>query len=250
MKHAILANDVERLAEQPRKLETVYHSHWWVACKFLTFFNTIRFYRYLALLEGQTESKLKMKYERLLFSLRRDCFGNALSDTTRHILNLSDYDLSYTESFILSDGLNFGLPPRYLCEEEIFAEFESLRVQLLQHSASSVEHCAALIAQLAFVHLYCDSTIDSRDFTMHKECFCAINRLQKSDVIIIIKPDKDSGVALLNKSNYVDKLNEILDDQSKFKRLGPVSSNDNTASIESRLQKQLLDLVKADLMPK
>ena len=45
-------------------------------------------------------------------------------------------------------------------------------------------------------------------------------------------------------------MNKIVDDQSKFKRLGPVSSNDNTAGIESRLQKRLLDLVKADLMPK
>ena len=85
---------------------------------------------------------------------------------------------------------------------------------------------------------------------MHKECFRAINRLRKNDDIIITKPDKGSGVVLLNKSDYVDKMNEILDDQSKFKRLGPVSSNDNTASIESRLQKRLLDLVKADLMPK
>ena len=37
---------------------------------------------------------------------------------------------------------------------------------------------------------------------------------------------------------------------NRSSRLGPVSSNDNTASIESRLQKRLLDLVKADLMPK
>ena len=41
-------------------------------------------------------------------------------------------------------------------------------------------------------------------------------------------------------------MNKIFDDQSKFKRLSPVTSNDNTASIESRL----LDLVKADLIPK
>ena len=68
--------------------------------------------------------------------------------------------------------------------------------------------------------------------------------------LIITKSDKGSGVVLLNKSGYVNKMNEILDDQSKFKRLGPVSSNDNTTSIESRLQKRLLDLVKADLMPK
>ena len=95
-------------------------------------------------------------------------------------------------------------------------------------------------------HLYCDSTIDSRDFTMNKECFRAINSLRKNDDIIITKPDKGSGVVLLNKSDYVDKMNKILDDQSKFKTLGPVSSNDNTASIESRLQKRLLDLVTAN----
>ena len=45
-------------------------------------------------------------------------------------------------------------------------------------------------------------------------------------------------------------MNKILDDQLKFKRHGSVSSNDNTVSIESSLQKRLFDLVKADLMPK
>ena len=61
---------------------------------------------------------------------------------------------------------------------------------------------------------------------------------------------KHSSVVLLNKSDFIDRMNETLDDQSKFKRLGPVSSNDNTASTESRLQKRLLDLVKGYLMPK
>ena len=61
---------------------------------------------------------------------------------------------------------------------------------------------------------------------------------------------KAPALSFLNKSDYVDKMNEIFDVQSKFKRLGPVYINENTASIESRLQKRLLDLVKADLMPK
>ena len=56
-----------------------------------------------------------------------------------------------------------------------------------------------------------------------------------NDDIIITKPDKGSGVVLLNKNGYIDKMNAILNDQSKFKSLGPVSSNDNRASIESRL---------------
>ena len=219
--------------------------------EFLTFFDTIRFCRYLGLLDRRTESKSKIKNERLLFSLRCDRFGNALSDITRHILNLSDYDLSDTESFVLSHGLSFVLLLRYLCKEKIFAEFELLWAQFLHHNASSVEQRTALKARLAdLAHLYCGSTINSRDFTMHKECFRAINRLRKNDDIINTKADKGLGVVLLDISDYVDKMDEILDDQSKFKRLGPVSSSDNTASIESRLQKWLLDLVKADLMPK
>ena len=205
--------------------------------KFLTFFGTAIFCRYLALFVEKTESKSKIKNKRLIFSLRRDRFGNALCDTSRHVLNVSDYDLSETESFVLSHCLNKsepGLPPRYLCKEEIFAEFESLWAQLLHHGASSVEQCTTLKPRLAdLAHLYCDSTIDSGDFTMHKECFRAISRLRKADDIIITKPDKGSGVVLLNKSDYVYKMKVILDDQSKFKRLGSVSSNDNTLSIES-----------------
>ena len=76
--------------------------------------------------------------------------GNtALSDTTRHILNVSNYVLSDTKDFVLSHGLNFELPPRYLGKGEIFAEFESLWEQLLHHSASSVEQRTALKARLA-----------------------------------------------------------------------------------------------------
>ena len=195
MERAFLTDDVEKLTEQSRKLQTVYKSHWRAARKFLTFFDTIRFCRYLALLDGGTESNSKIKHQRLLFSLRRDRLGNAFSGTTRHILNLSDYDLSDTESFVLSHGLNFGLPPRYLGEKEIFAKFESLWAQLLHHSASSAEKRTALKARLAdLARLYFDSTINSRDFTMHKECFGAINKLRKND-IIVTKLDKRSGVA-------------------------------------------------------
>ena len=42
----------------------------------------------------------------------------------------------------------------------------------------------------------------------------------------------------------------ILDDPSKFKKLGPTSSNDNTVNIESKLQKRLLELFKEDSIPK
>ena len=36
------------------------------------------------------------------------------------------YVLFDIENFVLSHGLNFGLPPKYLCKEEIFAKSEKL----------------------------------------------------------------------------------------------------------------------------
>ena len=71
-------------------------------------------------------------------------------------------------------------------QRRIFAEFKSFWAQLFHHSASSVEQRTTLKARLAdLAHLYCYSTIDSHDFSIHKECFRAINRLRKNyDVII------------------------------------------------------------------
>ena len=99
IERAFLTDDVEKSTEQSRKLQTINQSHWRAAREFLTFFKTIRFCRYLALLDERTETKCKIKNERLLASLRRDRFGNALSNTTRHVLHLSDYVLSDTENF-------------------------------------------------------------------------------------------------------------------------------------------------------
>ena len=65
MERAFLTDDVEKLTEQSRKLRTIIKSHWWTAREFLTFFDTIRFCRYLALLDERTESKCKIKNERL-----------------------------------------------------------------------------------------------------------------------------------------------------------------------------------------
>ena len=42
---------------------------------------------------------------------------------------------------------------------------------------------------------------------------------------------------ILNKNDFIDKMLVILDDLSKFEKLGPTSNNDNTANIESKLKK-------------
>ena len=124
--------------------------------------------------------------------------------------------------------------------EKIFAEFEVLMGQLF-HLSSKLKKClSALKAKLNHLaHAFCGTQID----LIH-----LIKSLRSNDEIIITKPDKGQGVVILNKSDYITNMNLILDDASKFQLLGPVGTNDNTAKIEAKIQRRLLQLSNGGVM--
>ena len=151
---------------------------------------------------------------------------------------------------MLLHGLNFCLPPTSVQREEVFAEFEVLFSQLLHHKPQSDERLSALKARLSdLAHAYCDTPVDVGDFSMNKESLQAIKSLRSNQDILITKPDKGSGVVIINKKDYVSKMESILNDQSKLCRLGPAPDNDNTVKIESKIQRRLLQMHKDDLLP-
>ena len=84
---------------------------------------------------------------------------------------------------------------------------------------------------------------------MHRKCVSAIKSLRSNSNNLITKPDKESGVVILNRTDYIKKMNSILEDKTKFLTLGPSSEKDNTSNIESRIQRRLLQLPKNDLLP-
>ena len=55
-------------------------------------------------------------------------------------------------------------------------------------------------------------------------------------------------MVILNKSDYITKMNLILNDASKFQLIGPVDTNDNTAKIEAKIQRRLLQLSNGGVM--
>ena len=117
---AFLSDEVEKLTVQSRRLRRAYQSIWHIADSFLSFFDRIRFCRYLSILDEQTKRKTNNQQLCQLASLISKRFGNASSDTEQHILNLSEYELSYLEQFVLSRGLSFGLPPKPVSKEQTF----------------------------------------------------------------------------------------------------------------------------------
>ena len=146
----------------------------------------------------------------------------------------------------LQPSTKINMQRRSLCRK-----FESLWTQLSHHRASSENEQSFLKARLTdLAHLYCGEEIDSHDFAFHGECFRVLNSLHSNENIVITKLDKGSGVVILNKNTFINKMLVILDDPSKFEKIGPTSSNDNTANIELKLQKRLLELFKEDSIPK
>ena len=115
--------------------------------------------------------------------------------------------------------------------------------QLFRHTGKLKEELQALKARLSdLAHIYCGTPVDLTDFLMHQECYEAIKSLRMNSDTIITKPDKGSGVVILNKTDYLTKMNSILNDSSKFQNIGPINDNDNTAKMEGKLQKWLLKL--------
>ena len=72
--------------------------------------------------------------------------------------------------------------------------------------------------------------------------------MRSNEQILITKPDKGSGVVILNKSDYIQKMGNILNDKTKFLNMGSVDQHDNTAKTEQKLQKRLLDLVNQTIL--
>ena len=82
-----------------------------------------------------------MAFVYILLCLKR-CFGGMLSDKEKHIINLSDYSLSDTEKFVVSNGLDFCLPPKSINREEVLLNLKfymlNLRGKSQFHPTNSV----------------------------------------------------------------------------------------------------------------
>lgn len=78
-----------------------------------------------------------------------------------------------------------------------------------------------------------------------------IKNFKTRNCIYITKLDKAaSAVVILNKFDYVDKMNVIRGDTTQFRLIGPSSSHDSTGKLKLKLQKLSLDVCKSNFICK
>ena len=128
------------------------------------------------------------------------------------------------EKSILSKGLNFSIPPKKLDYCNFLAPFELLRRKLNEEpiSPSSGFYPDFITTKLKDIALSGLKSYHRPSFVLSDEKLKVLNGLKDDQDIVFIKADKGSGVVILDKIDYNKKMEEILQDSSKFKCL-----NDN-----------------------
>ena len=139
----------------------------------------------------------------------------AETNIDEHIKNISLYRLSFFQKLILCRGLNFALPQR-ISSREIHATFEKAYWKLEPNlNDSGAKELAATLRSIALNYS------ERKGPSPPKAMLRAISQLKKRDDIVITKPDKGTGVVVIEKSDYVRLLKESsISDETKF---APVS---------------------------
>lgn len=251
IEQAFLQDAASRSLEKFSALRQIYRSCWRRARSFLSFFDMLRLCRYIADIDSKVLMATDRRNSENVNKLIRKRFGLTRLSPDKVITNLSDYTLSQAESFVLSHGLDFCVPNSNVSAESVFTEFESLTAQLERLKPHSEQAYNALKAKLLHLaHNIAGSSISHNDLSSFREHFRVISDLRKNGDILITKPDKGTGVVIMNKSKYIEKMSAILNDTNTFVPLGPVSTHDKTSRNEAKLQKYLLGLVKSNNLPR
>ena len=113
-------------------------------------------------------------------------------DVDKHIENISYYELSFFLKLVLCRGLKFSLP-EHISPMDIQASFEKAFWQL----DDKKELAAAILRSIALNYIECKAPKPPKPLQK------AIEQLKRRDDIVITKPDKGTGVVVMDKAEYV-----------------------------------------------
>ena len=168
------------------------------------------------------------------------------------LFNLSDYVLSDEETNVLSSGFKFSLGPPRPSFPHHFLRFETLLGQLkgyppLTDSRDDAHSFKSQFKALTWTYYHKIMKYYKSGLNYSHECVSIVKRLAKLKNLVITRMDKGNGVVLMNRSDYLSKMADILSDTSKFtisKQSIPVAIR----KIEDKLIKFLRKLKDSSLI--
>ena len=175
----------------------------------------------LALIDKNTENKINKVsfiHNRKLLRLGIDLEKKV--DKNKVIFNLSDRILTEEQKDALALGLDYCMPLSSIKRSQFFLHFEKLCYTLknspiYKNTWHNITNSISTIANDSF-RLFKRQQTETQD---PNPLLPPLKSLREDKNIIITKPDKGRGVVILNRNDYHNKLQTILDDRSKFKEI-------------------------------
>jgi len=143
------------------------------------------------------------------------------------IFNYSSHILTDAQKSILMKGLNFALPPKKLHYEDYLLNFELLfrNAKDSKSVRDDEEQFKTKLRTLALSSLKFYNRKKKKLENISQEEHVALIELSSLDDVIIQKADKGNVVVLVNRTDYVQSMEKILSDTSKFQPLNFVKEN-------------------------
>ena len=154
--------------------------------------------------------------------------------------NFSDRKLSEREKFILSFGLDCSLPVYKLNFYNYFCDFERL-VQQLKSVCINMDSWSAgkeVLRTIAFKYYNNFNPYKIFHPLLNKKDINIMRNLGNDKNIIISKPDKGRGVVIMNKVDYIEKMNTVLNDRNKFMKID-IDPKAKTIKLEDKVNNTL-----------
>ena len=166
-----------------------------------------------------------------------------LEDNPKHevkdlIFNFSSHVLSKSQEAILMKGLNYALPPKSLKYEDYLLNFELLFRSINADNYcidEEVENLRSELRHIAYSSLKFYNRKKNKLENITEEEHIALNQLLSLNDIIIQKADKGNVIVILDRSIYIEKMENILSDTSKFK---PITFEGDYGDLRYILEKE------------
>ena len=131
------------------------------------------------------------------------------------ITNLTQYELPQEESDLFKAGLYFSIQPDKIWKSKIFCAFEKIH-RFFINNLKTEETKSQIKPHLSYLaNSYFYSYKPSPRILQH----CVLQNLRKNEYIIITKPHKGNGVAILDRKLYDNDIQQVISDISKFEKL-------------------------------
>ena len=194
-------------------------------------------------------NKLVTNVHRRKFTNLGGSFDPTFINPDKCLYNVSNYVLNSRETFLLCLGLDFCLPVFHYPKKSMLLSMELLLNRLKQLPCLPSVTFGEVVSKTKDLVRQLPKLVYKNHTFIKKEDIATLKKLGKNKNLKICKPDKGNGVVIMNSTEYVQKMDDILKDNTKFKKCKDYENiHKHNLSMEDKINNFLKRIKKSDVI--